>query len=317
MVGVWPTHIDFIDGPPLLKAGAKALQCIVGGVPLPAGTLPTESREPRAPERTSIPECPSRALVSCHDPASLSRGGLVTGVVFRGIIGKDRAVRADVPFPWMDSDGEFAETTVWRFLPNMQYDGEVDDDDIETTQRNTGNAAENQNGGCNSRNTNSSVDGRLVDTQRNLLRYPDAFIAHVRSSSPFATLWPGHAKNGDVIRPLVAGRSSTDGCAGSIVGNGVGGNIGSGTNNVGGAGVGGNTPGGNGDLGAFLPSSGPDPFFRTGLIAYFEITLGESMGPLNREGGGGAGGAEGGDPAGGHYEQCVTIGLATDEFSLT
>lgn len=281
MVGAWPTYIDFSEGPS--QTGSEAVHRVVDGAVAPIQPRRKEHRSQNESngedEPRQVPPEPGAAAVSAawdaagggqggsgHEACKASTGrshrvarkrdgkdrparALCTTVVFCGGLGGDRAVRADAPFPWMDDpDGEG-----WRH------------DTLGLAK---------------------SPGAYFIKTRRRCLRYPHAFVAHVLSRSPFATLWPGHhpperrdyggvdaggseaEKSSKRRAEAKAEAEAKDRLRGKC-----------------------------------LTSSGPDPFFHVGLIAYYEITIGESMGPASKN-------------AVGRREQCVAIGLATDTFRL-
>lgn len=257
MVGIWPTHLDLSDRSFLRTEG---LQSIVDGVPLPIEELLSQPDEAGrgGDDGTLPPSAPAPVLFSArnrratgaasrHSTGLEKSGPLCTGVVFRGMLGGDRAVRADLPFPWMDD-----ATTSWRTL--REFEGEV--------------------------------KGVWIDHPRLRLEYPEDVVSHVPSSAPFGMLWPGHVRHGQGASRAHAALQR-DGFV-------------SPREEAGDA---------SGEMANSLPSSGPDPFFRAGLIAYFEITLGESMGPWA--------GLSGPPPRSNRVcPECVGIGLATPRFRL-
>lgn len=280
MVGAWPTYIDFSEGPS--QTGSEAVHRVVDGAIVPMQPSRRENRLQNGnneDEPQQVPPEPGAAVVSAVGNAA--RGGqggsahelctattdrsnrvarkrdaknrpartLCTTVVFCGELGGDRAVRADAPFPWMDDpDGEG-----WRH-------------DTAALAKSPG--------------------AYFIKTKRRCLRYPHAFVAHVLSRSPFATLWPGHRP------PERRDDGGVDAGGGEAKKSGK------------------RRTGAKDEVeardrlrGKCLTSSGPDPFFHVGLIAYYEITIGESMGSAYTN-------------AIGRREQCVAIGLATDMFRL-
>ncbi|CAN0511389.1 unnamed protein product, partial [Ectocarpus sp. 12 AP-2014] len=117
------------------------------------------------------------------------------------------------------------------------------------------------------------------------VHYPDVVLARVKAGAPFALLWPGHAAAGGGEGEGGSGEDSRSGNVGH---------------------------GGLVDENEKVrlkieqqPSSGPAPFFHAGYTAYFEITLGNTMAPLEQP-----------RDEDFHLEQCVAIGLAHDNFPL-
>lgn len=166
--------------------------------------------------------------------------GLCTGVVFRGSIGGDRAVRANLPFPWM----------LKARRPDMSY-----------TPAETG-----------------SGQGRVflqlpVGIHDGGMLYPDVFLSQVKSGGPFATLWPGHAPPGKNF-PRTAADMGGSGSGGSgdssSKSSREGGRYSGGIGDIGPL---------RAELES-LPSSGPAPFFHVGHAAYYEVTVGEAVEPL-------------------------------------
>lgn len=238
MVGAWPTHIDrHWRGDELLQASVggvlQPLQASTGGGGAAGGGGGGSGADPK-----SAPQADTTLPV-----------GLCTGVVFRGGLGGDRAVRANVPFPWAGCG-----RTLSQPLPGTDM----------------------------SRGSIMKMALTTYDRRINL-HYPDVVLARVKAAAPFALLWPGHAAAGKGE----GGSDEDDG----------GGNVGH---------------GGLVDENEKvrlkverLPSSGPAPFFHAGYTAYFEITLGETVAPLEQP-----------RDADFHLEQCVAIGLAHDNFPL-
>lgn len=277
MVGAWPTHIDLNDR----RSRDGPFQVIVDGVLQPvAGTT--------SPTLNGVPP-PAKS-----DTPSVSSGGKCTGLVFRGALGGDRAVKANVPFPWMES---LPRSRV-AFAPQ---------------------GASSSQGKVNTLDANGSVEASI--------KYPHSFLANVRSGSPFSTRWPGHKAHEDagpeggagdaaVARGVgildkpawpglwPGGSAQLDALREELIANGVG-IYGDGYWN--GSGMADSTK--TEEFKATLdriPSSGPSASFRAGYTAYFEISVGEKMEPLVRAG-----------PWGFELDQCVAIGLATARFPIT
>lgn len=270
IVGAWPSHID-LSGRYWLDDGP--IQAIVNGVrqplarnpppPLAAanfvggyggtggggsnahggsggtnGTGGTDDSSGSAGTVGTKPEAPAPEAT----PVAPAPEGLCTGVVFRGSIGGDRAVKANLPFPWM----------LKARRPDMIYSP--------------------ADTGCGQGRVCLQLPVGIHDSG---MLYPDVFLSQVKSGGPFATLWPGHAPHGRSVtlpRPAadVGGvDSSCGGGSNSSISRGGGrhsgsiGDIGSLSEEL-----------------ESLPSSGPLPFFHVGHAAYYEITVGEAVEPL-------------------------------------
>lgn len=262
LVGVWPTHID------QHWRRDDLLQAVVDGVlqPMPPSESSTEGADEDAAPTSGGGDGNNGA--SELDPAATAPpAGLCTGVVFRGPIGGDRAVRANVPFPFLG--------TMLRSPSTKLTDKDFARGCVVTTSR--------------------LSDPDVYTSQ---WQFPDEFLARVKEDAPFATLWPGHAAGrGKHAEGLPATAAATgDGDAG------VSGGAASAAAASGGGGGGMKR-----DLRRELeqlPSSGPAPFFHAGYTAYFEITLGETVAPLERQEHGVVG------------LECVAIGLANERFQL-
>lgn len=271
MVGAWPTHID------LDLRGGEYLQALVDGVLQALPALPP-------PSANSVGAPPGIGGGGSGSGGGSGAPGLCTGVVFRGRIGGDRAVRANVPFPWMGTMQRHSSYTT--FEPGEKEFSL----------------------GCVVKASLSQLHPAVR------MHYPCTFLARVKADAPFAWLWPGHA--GAKGREDVGGAPAEDDCGG--VG-GVGGGGGRAAAAATGDRGGGSSSGTAGGSGAGsdrdeellrpererVPSSGPTPFFHAGYTAYFEITLEKTLAPLEQ-------------PRGEELdmEQCVAIGLADDSFNL-
>ncbi len=261
MVGAWPTHLD------RHWQRDELLQAMVDGVLQPMPRSGPSARDDDDDD-AAPPKLGGGGGASELDPkATAPPAGLCTGVVFRGPIGGDRAVRANVPFPFLGT-----------MMPG-----------IKPTEK-------------------DFARGRVVMTSRQpdsvrlvQMQFPDEFLARVKEDAPFATLWPGHAPDGGKHAeglPAAAAAAADGGDKG------VSGRAASPAASSGNGGDGG---GKRRDLRLELdqlPSSGPAPFFHAGYTAYFEITLGETLAPLDERNHGGA------------DLECVAIGLANERFRL-
>lgn len=270
MVGAWPTHLD------IESRGGEFLQAVVDGVPqaLPTNVLPSPSANSGSAAPGSV-NVSGSGSGSGGSPAAAGTG-LFTGVVFRGRLGGDRAVRANVPFPWMATMNR--PTGCGTFEP-----GEND-----------------FSFGCIVEASLSRHEP-LVE-----MHYPDSIIAHVKADAPFAWLWPGHAvAKGREDGSRATAAEDCDGGGGGAAATTVGRGSGSGGGTASGLAAGSD---GNEELRLereWMPSSGQTACFHAGHTAYFEITLGETMAPLEQ-------------PQGAELEMepCVAIGLVTDSFDL-
>lgn len=220
IAGAWPSYID-LSGRCWLDDGP--IQAIVNGVrqplvrnppqPLPAavfsdgyggtggnestanggsggtgGTGSTDGSGRSGGTAGTRPAAPAPEAA----PAARAPGGLCTGVVFQGSIGGDRAIRANLPFPWV----------LKARRPNMSY--------IPAEE--------------------GSGQGRVflqlpVGVHDRGMLYPDVFLSQVKFGGPFATLWPGHAPHGKSValpRPAtdMSGGGSGDSSGNSSKGGG-------------------------------------------------------------------------------------------------
>lgn len=288
MVGVWPSHVD-------LKQQRRLGADIVGVPQPPSGTEPSTGSRTNScglSEKNTGGNGKSRAVDPSNDRVKDSAStpssskDLFTQVVFRGPLGLDRAVKANVPFPWSEDFRSFSISLR----------------------------------SCGGRTDSRKVVAHCHNVKGEI-RYPLAFLPHVKYGAPFATLWPGHAVN---TREATSGQVS-NGTGRSTIGKGrdnVGNRIDD-ANSLASVTTGSDDEGGKDMRDADsntherdngrrdwmpklnrLPSSGSKPFFYAGFTAYFEITLGEPSKPSVR-------GAAGGSPA-----QCVAIGLANDKFPI-
>ncbi|CAN0158030.1 unnamed protein product, partial [Scytosiphon promiscuus] len=267
MVGAWPTHIDRNWRADVL------LQASIDGVLQP---LPNTGHGDTAAAGAAAE--PSAHQGSNHKP------GLCNGVVFRGRIGDDRAVRANLPFPWL---GTVCQRS--SFLTPTKAE---------------------LSRGCmlSVRMLNPAVTGVKS------VRYPDALLARVKAEAPFSWLWPGHAAAGEGRGGESALANGVSATAAAATGAGAAGAGAAGAASGGGGGRSRNYGNGGGSAEgdkdrlhevSRLPSSGSAPFFHAGYTAYFEITLGDPVAPL-------------GQAQGAFFsaDQCVAIGLANDSFPL-
>lgn len=282
MVGVWPTHITLTDRP---WRALDAIQGIVNGTLQPiAESLPNLNGE-SSPQGAGAGAGASAGEAENEggggDDSGASRAltastGSTTGVVFRGKLGGDRAVRANLPFPWMGhKDCVYSVEAISASFIDPFWSRWV--------------ATEDCHGG------------------ESMLMYPHALLGRVRSGSPFGTLWPGHAKANSIVANPGAE------CSSAGVSSSGGGGSGSNDDEDGHALADGEVDEDSWAKLERLPSSGPAPFFRAGYTAYFEITLGQPLQPLapeEEEEGAPAG------FFGEHVDQCVAIGLATKRFQL-
>lgn len=247
MVGAWPTQLD-LDGSgrhPWLTSNAL-LQPIIDGVPLPFPLLDARRTQPEANESSSISGEKRVSSASGSSSSVGTSGQICSDVVFRGPLGGDRAVRANLPFPWME------ELRLY---------------DITSDRKDQRPASE----------TKSATAGlprgvHVLTTNRVAMAmdYPHTFLAHVKHGAPFATLWPGHSAVKDVKVRLRSGGGKDVGVAAS---NGPRGSVKEGDVPV-------SSPGEEENIQVLverLPSSGAAAFFYAGYTAYYEITLGEQL----------------------------------------
>lgn len=166
---------------PTTPDGMPFVHCVVNGVTVSAADLQNSSRHGEeehgrdSGDNADAAEQEGKEDGHNGDAADVRRT-LCTTVVFQGALGGDRAVRADVPFPWMDDpDGE-----QWRARQGWR--------------------------------TSTFMSGRpsYIKSKRKVLRYPHALVAHVLSESQFATLWPGHAERGDANAASPSGRRAAN-----------------------------------------------------------------------------------------------------------
>lgn len=333
MVGVWPTYIDFYDGPD--QIGPDAVHCVINGVPIAVAARQNSGACEEKHAAGAVADAVANAAGDGHSKAypynkkaALEqrddvRRTLCTTVVFQGALGGSRSVRADVPFPWADMPipcSDVPGSDKWRTPQGWRT------------------------------NTFALPSRRpsYVKLSRSELRYPHVFVAHVLSGSPFATLWPGHAKRGSAD---AACRCARRAAAVSVAGSRGGGrgnrgastsiwestaiwentdiwksddddeDIGDGHDDCWGDDDKDRGGGGNGRCrkirkgkkGRCLPSSGPDPSFHVGMTAYFEITIGKATMPeVNNPAGGGMAPLRGAHDS----PQSIAIGLATRYFDL-
>lgn len=241
MVGAWPTQLD-LDGSgrkPWITSN-NLLQPIIGGVPLPFPLLDAQPTQPDANESSSTIGCGGGSSSPVMTPLPRQ---ICSEVVFRGPIGRDRAVRANLPFPWMD------EFRLYDVASNRK----------------------DQRSKPEKRSATAGLHRKIPFLTRNsipmMIDYPHTFLAHVKHGAPFATLWPGHSAGKDVKVRLCSGYGKDVGAGGGSMKEGDDPmtsqreeeNI-----DV---------------LVERLPSSGPTAFFYAGYTAYYEITLG---GPLRQ-----------------------------------
>ena len=263
MVGAWPSYIDddFHTRP------GERLQACVHDVLQPFSASLDTAAETSSPmsggssdgdggsggsssSSSSSNSSSSNSNNNCSDACFPPREqrGLCSGVVFRGRLGDDRAVRANVPFPFMATMEVHRDGA--RFKPSEK----------DLTR------------GC----VLLSAQAVFHPTVR--MYYPDEFLARVKADAPFSLLWPGHA----ATRGNDASRTPEGGVGGRNGGSSGGGAAGADAAGAAASGV--NTL----DQLTLelerLPSSGPAPFFHAGYTAYFEITLETTaVPPLERE----------------------------------
>lgn len=151
MVGAWPSHVDLNDRDTKKN---EPIQPVIDGTPQhftasSAGT-PESSQEPPGDDGGD-------SAIPVDGAAAPNQQGLCSAVVFRGQLGGDRAVRANLPFPWMENLDEVTMVICpGDELP--QY--------------------------CVVPNDSSILAFKL--------EYPTAFLSNVKYGAPFSTLWPGH-----------------------------------------------------------------------------------------------------------------------------
>eukprot|EP00752_Nemacystus_decipiens_P005229 g4745.t2 len=254
MVGAWPTYIDdiFRTRPDTL------IQASIDGVIQPFST-PLDMVVETSPMlgggsggggggggggRSSNGD-------GCNDDGcsvSKKNTGLCSGVVFRGALGGGRAVRANVPFPFMGTMETHRDGA--RFKPSEK----------DLTH------------GCVVLTAQTVYDATVR------MHYPDEFLARVKADAPFSLLWPGHHAPDGKDPSSVAPPGSVGGSSG---GSGAGTDGAADLNPVERQ-VERRLEELRLEL-ERLPSSGPAPFFHAGYTAYFEITLGKTVPPLHRQ----------------------------------
>ncbi|CAM9715861.1 unnamed protein product [Ascophyllum nodosum] len=304
MAGSWPTQLD-LDGTHRDQwvASNEPLQSIIDGSLVP---LPLDDVQPAQAEaqETSSASCDEVVRDTREGTGSSTAPAQVcTGVVFRGALGGDRAVRSNLPFPWMrelqSADFKFVRKGQGKAAPPAATpSGGASVSAAECAR------AEEIYGEVQLLNVNRDrVFSAAVD-------YPHTFLAHVKQGAPFATLWPGHSDRKDA--PSSCGGVRDPGS--SAVASNKGGKCVEGRNR---SRSWSREEGHEGDAEdegipidfradiERIPSSGPNPFFRAGFTAYYEITLGKPLEPLVRS-----------NPRRSARDQCVAIGLATERFPL-
>ena len=304
MAGSWPTQLD-LDGTHRDQwvASNEPLQSIIDGSLVP---LPLDDVQPAQAEaqETSSASCDEVVRDTREGTGSSTAPAQVcTGVVFRGALGGDRAVRSNLPFPWMrelqSADFKFVRKGQGKAAPPAATP--------------SGGASVSAAEGARAEEIYGEVQLLNVNRDRVFsaaVDYPHTFLAHVKQGAPFATLWPGHSDRKDA--PSSCGGVRDPGS--SAVASNKGGKCVEGRNR---SRSWSREEGHEGDAEdegipidfradiERIPSSGPNPFFRAGFTAYYEITLGKPLEPLVRS-----------NPRRSARDQCVAIGLATERFPL-
>ena len=259
MVGAWPTYIE--EG--FRTRPGDQVQASVDGVLQPFLTPLELSGPPPGGDNASGGgggSSSSSGSGGSNVDALLrwkDNPGLCSGVVFRGRLGGNRAVRANVPFPFLGTMETHRNGT--RFKPSER----------DLTR------------GC------VVLTAQTVYEPTVRMHYPDEFLARVKVDAPFSLLWPGHA--------AAKGKHASTAPAGGCGGSSGGGDVGYGAGATGAESSGVNTHKEIGlELERMhkeirlelerLPSSGPAPFFHAGYTAYFEITLEKTVPPLEWRG---------------------------------